>query len=100
MLPPRHGPRPLLRDLLPHRVVHLLPDVRADRLGEERDGRDGAGVRVDERGLARGPRREELCGGRGADEARVRDAGELDAGDVARRCVYSWVFFLLLVSGF
>lgn len=87
MLPPGDRPRALPVYLLPHVLREFLPDVRARREREQRHGRDRVRVRGDELALALVPRREELRGGRGADETRVRDAGEAHAGDVAGRGV-------------
>lgn len=87
MLARRHSARTLASDLLPDLIRDILSDIRASRLGRERDGRDGGAVRVDERALTRVPCREQLRRGRGADEARVRHAREAHPGDVPRRRV-------------
>ena len=87
MLPSRDRPRTLSVYLLPCVLRKLLPDVRADCIREQRDRGHCAGVLVDQRCLAVGPRREELSGGRGADQAWVRHAREAHSGDVPRRGV-------------
>ena len=84
MLPPRNGPRALRRDALHHLLVGARADVRALRLRRERDGRHRTRVRVDERALAPVPLCQELVRGRGPDQAWVRHACKLYAGDVAR----------------
>ena len=86
MLPPRNSPRALRIHLRAHPLLQLLPDVRPHRLGRVRDGGHRPSVlRLrDERALARVPRIEEGLGGRGADQAWVRDACEAHAGDVSR----------------
>lgn len=85
MLTPRDRPRALLRDLLEHVGGQVLPDV--DALGErrERDGGRGARVSFNQSLLAAIPLVEELLRRCSADDARVGDAGEAHARDVAAR---------------
>ena len=84
MLPTGDRPRALGINLLSRLLRELLPNVRTHRVGEQRDRGHRAGVLVDQRCLAFRPRREELGGGRCANQARVRHACEAHAGDVPR----------------
>lgn len=79
------GPRALVADLLGGRGVGA-PGVRAPGLGRERDDAVQL-VGCDELALAPVPRLQDLGGRRAAEDARVDEAGELDARDVAGRAV-------------
>jgi len=84
--PPGHRPRALAPDLggqLP--VLGQVPRVAALRQGRERDVAAGLQARVGgELALAAVPFREDGRGRRAAEDARVDEAGELDAGNVPR----------------
>lgn len=85
MFASRDRPRTLVVNLVERLLGQVLADIRTLGLRRERDCGHRVLVRRDKLTLALVPSREQFRGGRSADEARVRDAGEAHSGNVTRR---------------